>query len=438
MAKIYIQTMGCSANIAESELMMGLLQEGGFQIVDDIEQSNINVINICTVKGNNHALKEIRKIKGQYPGKKMIVAGCITRDIINPIRKITQDAALINTHNFHRVVEAVEEILLGNTLEALTREQELKVGKPKIRTNNVIGIVPIASGCDDFCAYCSVKLIKGKIFSYPEEHIVREVEKNIANGCKEIWLTSQDNGAYMLDKGERKLPELLNNVLNLKGDFKVRLGMLNPRHVIEMVDSLIEIFQNEKMFKFIHIPVESGNNEILGRMNRKYNIFQYMELTEKLRRYIKDITIANDIIVGFPSETEAQFHDTLEFIQKTEPDILNISRFSARPNTKAEKMKDQISGEKKKERSSILAELFNNISLKRNQKWIGWEGKIIIDEIGKNNTFVGRNFAYKPVIVKGNLNLGDEVEVTVDKAAIHNLRATLIKDDPNGLIELKA
>lgn len=431
MTKIYIQTMGCSANLAESELMMGLLQEAGFKITDDIEYSDVNVINICTVKGNYNALREIRKIKEQYPGKKMVVAGCITREIVEPIRKIDQDAALINTHNFYRITNAIEEILQGNALEALTQEREFKVGKPKLKTNKVIGIVPIASGCDDFCTYCSVKLIKGNIFSYPEEYIVKEVEKNIIHGCKEIWLTSQDNGAYMLDKGGRRLAKLLDKIMKIEGNFKVRLGMLNPRHIPEMIDDLIQIFQDNKMFKFLHIPVEAGNNEVLGKMNRKYHVFQFKEIVEKFKKYVKDITIATDIIVGFPSETETQFHDTLELIQEIKPDVLNIARFSPRPNTMAAKMKDQVPGEKKKERSKMLTELFHRITLKNNQKWIGWKGDIIIDEIGKNETFVGRNFAYKPVIVKGNYNLGDKIGVTINEATLFDLRATPNIDESN-------
>lgn len=437
MTKVYIQTMGCSANVAETELMMGLMQEAGFKIVDEMEYSDVNVINICTVKGNYHALREIRKIKEQYKDKKMVVAGCITKEIVEHIRKIDQDAALINTHNFHRIVDAIEEGLQGNVLEALTQERELKVGKPKIKINKVIGIVPIASGCADFCAYCSVKLIKGNIYSYPEEYIIKEIEKNISHGCKEIWLTSQDNGAYMLDKGERKLAKLLEKIIKIEGDFKVRLGMLNPRHIPPMLDDLIKVFQDNKMFKFLHIPIEAGNNEILGKMKRKYTVFQFKEIVEKFKRYVKDITIATDIIVGFPSETESQFHDSLDLVQEIKPDVINIARFSARPNTLAAKMKDQISGEKRKERSRRLTEIFLRIALKENKKWIGWKGKIIIDEIGKNNTFVGRNFAYKPVIVKGNYNLGDEIEVTIDEVTSHDLRATPnINNDNEELIQI--
>ena len=423
MTKVYVQTHGCSANLVESEAMMGLLTKAGMHIVDEMEYSDVNIINICTVKGPSVPLREIRKFTEQFPDKKLIVAGCITKDIIPQIRKINQNAGLINTHNVHRIVEAVEESLQGNILEALTQERPLKVNLPKIRTNKVIGIVPIASGCDDFCTYCSVKLIKGNIFTYPEAYVVNEVKKNIEQGCKEIWLTSQDNGAYGLDTGERKLAVLLNEILdNVEGDYKIRLGMINPRHVMSMIDDLIKIYQDDRMFKFLHIPIESGNNEILGKMKRKYSVHDFKEMVDRFRRYVKNITIASDMIVGFPTETELQFQDSLHLIQDVKPDILNIARFSARPNTAAARM-EQLPGSIKKERSRALTELFTTLALKQNKKWIGWQGKIIIDEVGKNNTWIGRNFAYKPVIVKGNFNLGDEVGVDIKDATTYDLRA---------------
>ena len=427
MTKVYVQTHGCSANLVESESMMGLLTKSGFKMVDDMEYSDVNIINICTVKGLSVPLREIKKFTEQFPSKKLIVAGCITRDIIPQIRKINQNASLINTHNIPRIVEAVEESLQGNILEALTQERIIKVELPKVRTNKVIGIIPIASGCDDFCTYCSVKLIKGNIFTYPESYIVKEVKKNIRQGCKEIWLTSQDNGAYGLDTGKRRLVNLLNEILdNVEGSYKIRLGMINPRHVMSMIDDLIQIYQDDRMFKFLHIPIESGNNEILGKMKRKYNVHEFKEMVDKFRRYVKDVTISTDIIVGFPTETELQFQDSLNLIQDIKPDLVHIARFSPRPNTAAARLKGQTNECIKKERSKALTELFSNIAIKENKKWIGWQGKIIIDEVGKNNTLIGRNFAYKPVIIKGNFDLGDKIEVKIKDATAYDLRATAI------------
>ena len=276
MTKIYMQTHGCSANLVESEAMLGLIRKSGLQIVDEMEYSDVNIINICTVKGLSVPMREIKKFTEQFPEKKLVVTGCITKDIIPQIRKVNQEASLINTHNIHRIVEAIEESLQGNVLEALTQERINKVVLPKVRTNKVIGIIPIASGCDDNCTYCSVKLIKGNIFTYPESYIVNAVSTNVDHGCKEIWLTSQDNGAYGLDTGKRRLPNLLKEILNnVPGNYKIRLGMINPRHVIGMIDELIEIYQDDRMFKFIHIPIEAGNNEILGKMKRKYTIHDF-------------------------------------------------------------------------------------------------------------------------------------------------------------------
>ena len=426
MTNIYIQTHGCSANFAESEAMTGLLTKAKFNIVDNMENSDVNIINICTVKGNATALKEIRKFTEQFPDKKLIVAGCITKDIIPQVRKINQEACLVNTHNIHRIVEAIEESLQGNVLEALTQERVNKADLLKLRTNKVIGITPIASGCADFCAYCSVKLIKGNIFSYPEAHVVNEVERNVRQGCKEIWLTSQDNGAYGLDTGKRKLVNLLNEILDkVEGNYKIRLGMINPGHVISMINELTQIYQDERMFKFLHIPAESGNNEVLGKMRRKYNVHEFKETINKFKRYVKDITIATDIIVGFPTETELQFQDSLHLIQEIKPDVLNISRFSPRPHTLAARMK-QLPSNIKKERSKILTELYINTALKQNKKWLGWKGMIIIDEVGKDNTWVGRNFAYKPVIIKGNFNFGDEVNVKIKDASAYDLKADVL------------
>ena len=421
-----MQTHGCSANLSDSETMMGLLSKAGFDIVGNIEDSDVNILNICTVKGNSTALKEIKKFTEQFPGKKLVIAGCISRDIIPLIRKINQESSLINTHNIHRIRDAVEESLQGNVLEALTYERVDKAELPKIGTKKIIGIVPIASGCADFCAYCSVKLIKGNIISYPEDNIIKEIKRNVGQGRKEIWITSQDNGAYGLDTEGNKLPNLLNHILNeVEGNYKLRLGMINPRHVISMADELIQIYQDGRVFKFLHMPVESGNNEILGKMRRRYNVHEFKDTVNNFRRYVKDLTIATDIIVGFPTETELQFQDSLHLVQEIKPDALNISRFSARPNTVAARM-EQVSSNIKKERSKALTELFIDIALKQNAKWIGWKGKILIDEIGKDNTWVGRNFAYKPVIVRGNFDLGQEINVEVKDCSAYDLKADIL------------
>ncbi|MBI2208153.1 tRNA (N(6)-L-threonylcarbamoyladenosine(37)-C(2))-methylthiotransferase [Candidatus Woesearchaeota archaeon] len=427
MTNIYIQSQGCSANLVEAQSMTGLLSEAGFRIVSEME-SDVNILNICALSGNSAPLREIKKFSEQYPDKKLIVTGCITGDLIRPIRELNESASLINTHNIHRVVEAVEESLQGNILEALAHEQRIKDSLPKIKTNKIIGIIPIANGCADNCAYCSSKLVKGNIFSYPEAYVVDEVKKAVDDGCKEIWLTSEDNGAYGLDNNEYKLPALLNAILEkAPGNYKIRLGAANPRHVLAMIDELIAAYRDDRMFKFLHIPAESGNNEILGKMDRKYSVHDYKQIVEKFRRYIPDITIASDMIVGFPTETELQFQDSLHLIQDVKFDILNIARYSSMHKPAGAGMEGQVPVNIRNERSREMTELFERIALHKNRNWIGWEGSIIVDEKGKDNTMVGRNFAYEPVVVPGSCNLGQEVYVKILYATPYDLRGKVIE-----------
>jgi len=200
MNKIHFETQGCSANAAETEMMQGLLKKAGYDIVANSNESDVDVVNICTVKGNKTALRQIQKTEQ----KKTIIAGCITHHIIPEIRKIKPHASLLNTHNIQHITEVVEETLNGNTIEFLEKTPQDKVGLPRVRKNPIVGITPILNSCNSFCTFCSTRLVKGKLYSYPQEKIVADIKQSISEGCKEIWITSQDNSAYMLDK-EKKI-----------------------------------------------------------------------------------------------------------------------------------------------------------------------------------------------------------------------------------------
>ena len=243
---IYFKTHGCSTNFSESEVMMGLLEEAGFKIVERPEPADVIIINVCTVKGEFTAVKSIRGTLDEFPGKKFIVAGCLTPALVRDIREMAEDASLINTNNIKKIVEVVEEVVNDNVIEAIAGDmQEAKIGMPKVRINSVAGIVPILSGCSNECSYCSVKLIKGKLVSYPKEDILKEVKDALSlDGCKEIWITSQDNASYNLDKEGILLPDLLKEVLAIDRQFMVRLGMMNPSNVLPILDELIEVYKN--------------------------------------------------------------------------------------------------------------------------------------------------------------------------------------------------
>ncbi len=407
--------------------MLGLLEKAKFEIVQEAENADILVINICTVKGEETALRNIRKLNEEFPGKKLIVAGCITKIILKEARKIKEDVSFINTQNIKSIIEVVEEVINDNLIEATGRDEYKKINMPKIRKNPIVGIIPILNSCANYCSYCSVKYVKGKLFSYEMQDIETEASKCLTHGCKELWITSQDNAAYMLEKEKvSKLPELINKITAIDKKFFIRIGMMNPTHLLDIMGPMIEAYKNNKVFKFLHVPAQSGNNEILKLMKRNYQVDDFKKIIEEFRKNIPNITISTDIIVGFPTETEEQFNDSLNLIKEIKPGVLNISRFQARPGTEAAKMDGQINGGITKDRSRMLTDIFTNISRMQNEKWLNWKGEILIDEKGKNDTWVGRNVAYKPVIVRGNVKPGDTINVKINSVTSYDLRGEII------------
>jgi MiaB-like tRNA modifying enzyme len=421
MTKIYIKTYGCALNKSDSELMAGLLEKAKFGITKDIEEAFIVIINTCTVKGPTETkfFNYLEKIKEKYPYKKIIITGCISQTDPEKL----EGYSLLGTSQITNIVQLVEETIHDNPIAMLTKETLPRLNLLKIRTSPVIEIIPICEGClGSPCTYCKVKSARGKLRSYPKEEIIKQAKQAIKDRIPEIWITAQDTGCYGKDINSN-LPELLKEIIQLPSSFKIRLGMLNPNHVISFLDELIEIYKSDKIFKFLHIPVQSGNNEILKAMKRKYTAEQFKEIIDKFKKEIPEITIATDIICGFPGETEEQFYDSLELIKQIKPAVLNISRFWPRPKTKAAEMENQIHGNETKRRSSLMTDIFHNIARMQNERWLGWQGEVLIDEKGKDETWIGRNFAYKPVIVEGNYKLGDTLNVKIKKVTPFDLRA---------------
>jgi MiaB/RimO family radical SAM methylthiotransferase len=206
----------------------------------------------------------------------------------------------------------------------------------------------------------------------------------------------------------------------------MRVGMMNPFTALKNLDSIIQGFDNPKIYKFLHLPVQSGDNDILKKMDRKYYVEDFLKIIKKFRVNYPNITISTDIIVGFPTETEEQFQSTVNLLKKVKPDITNITRFSARPFTKAKSMDGRIKTEVVKQRSKILTELCNNISKENNEKHVGKKYSILITEKGKNNTLVGRTDDYKPVVIKEKTALGDLINAEITEAAPTYLVGSII------------
>ena len=426
MAKIFIETFGCSANYNNSEIMAGLLIEAGHKIIKKAENSDLIIVNTCTVKlpTENKVKKSIKNFLNI--NKKIIIAGCMPEVQKDLLKAIAPYASLVGVHHTKEIVSAVEKTIKGNLIDLTEKRNETKLNLPELRKNKVIQIVQISEGCNGKCTYCIVRLAKGKLFSYPEDEIIKQVKSAVKSGCKEIWLTSQDTAAYGQDI-KTNFVSLLKKIINVKGDFKVRIGMMDPNNLVLILDDLISLMKSDKIFNFLHIPVQSGNDEILKAMNRLYTADELKIIIAKLIKEIPEITISTDMICGFPGETEEQFADSIKLIKEIKPDVLNISRFWPRPGTKAALMENQVHGSIKRERSQLITKEFNKICTDKNKKWLSWEGEILVDEIGQEGSFIGRNYCYKPVVIKSKENLlGKKANVKVIKTTNHTLRGKII------------
>jgi threonylcarbamoyladenosine tRNA methylthiotransferase CDKAL1 len=423
MTRFFINTYGCSANVADSERMAGLLQKADFKLVEDIKDADVVIFNTCTVKGPSESafFKNLEYFKRDYPYKLVVVAGCIPQADPQKLKQYS----IVGTQSIHRIVEVVEESLNDNVLQILGNDEIPPLDMPKVRKNPVVEIIPINRGCLGACTFCKTKKARGNLISYSIEEIVEVAKKALIEGVKEIWLTSQDTFCYGFDIGSN-INELLKPLVALSGDFKIRIGMGNPDHLPKIQDELIELYKHPKIFKFLHLPLQAGHNNTLKEMKRRYTVQQFRDAVDAFRKAIPEINLMTDIIVGYPTETEEHFWGTLQAVRRLNPDSINISRFWPRPGTPAAELK-QLQGEEVKRRSMVLTDIFHNISALQNERWKEWEGSILIDEKGKGEgQWIGRNYAYKQIIVEGDYKLGEKLDVKIVRAERFCLKGILL------------
>lgn len=421
MAKIWVEAYGCSASFADSEMISGLVVNGGHTLAENENDSDLSVIVTCSVKDVT-AHKMVHRIK-KLKSNPLVVAGCLPKAEQSTVEKFSSKASLLGPNSLGKTLDVINSTLNGIRKVELADTDVSKIGLPKIRLNPAVGIIEIASGCMSECTFCQTKIAKGDLQSYRVGDIVRQVQREIEDGCVEIWLTSTDNGCYGLDIGS-SLPELVQNVSDIEHDFMIRVGMMNPMYLPRIKGNLLESFANDRVFKFLHIPVQSGSDKVLKDMKRLHTSKIFYDVNSAFRERFDRFTIATDIIVGFPTETEEDFAKTVDLINETRPDVVNLSRYSARPGTKAAQM-EQMDVIEVKRRSKIVFDTAKKISQQRNEEWIGWKGEVLFDEVSDGIT-KGRNFAYKQIITDDKVRLGKKAIVKIDGAAPNGLYGTIV------------
>ncbi|RLF29666.1 MAG: hypothetical protein DRN05_01100 [Thermoplasmata archaeon] len=415
--KIYVEDYGCTANKNDTSILLGILKQDRHRIVKKIDDADVLILVTCTVIGTTEQRMLSRLKVFKKTNKKLVVTGCMAAVQPDLIRSIAPDAKILPPRYNHHILDIITE------KKDIAFVEKNKTLMPKYY-HGITAPIAIAEGCTSSCSYCITRFARGKLTSYPIHEIIQDIHAALKQGCKEIQITAQDTASYGLDTGSN-LARLLSEICSIKASFKIRVGMMNPFTTLKNLDSILEAYADNKIYKFLHLPVQSGDNTILKRMNRGYTVEDFMGIIRRFRKRYPEITIATDIIVGFPGETKEHFQHTIDLIKKTKPDVVNITRYSTRPYTEAKKMK-KIPTDIVKERSKKLTEICKKIAETNNLRHVGKKYDILIVEKGKNNTYIGRTENYKPIVIKEKVKIGSFVTVEIENAETTHLVGKLI------------
>ena len=439
MKTVYIKTFGCAHNMADSEVMAHYLHLADYKVtgleqevhennksyqekeVDLMSEADIIVFNTCTVK-NPSDDKFFSQLNKQ--NKPCIITGCIPQSQRN--QEWLKKYSCLGVEQLDAVVEVVDETLNGNIVHRLGKAKRLKdrTFLPSLRRNKHVAIIPILQGCLGHCTYCKTKFARGSLKSYPMESIIEQVRSAKAQGVHEMWMVSEDNGAYGLDIGT-DFPTLLRELAKIQGNFRIRVGMFNPEYAYKYKEELAEILQEDIFYKFLHIPIQAGNNQVLVDMVRPYTKEEWRESVEYIKSKIPIIRFSTDIICGFPTESDEAFSETMEILKEVPMDVINISKFYPRPETKAASMK-QLSSKVIKARSKELHDWFEEQN--RNKQFLGKTVEAFFVEKGnKENSYIGHTKEYRQVIIFSEEDvLGKTLQVQVNEVTRDDLRGEVI------------
>ncbi len=424
---IYVENYGCTSNKYDLEIMLGLLEQAGHMVVADPSEADVFLINTCAVKKASQD-RMLHRI-GSLRGKPLIVSGCLPKIDLRAIERAAPDYyAVMDPQSIAGIANLVEHAdQAPRNLKHFSDKPPLKPTLPKIRMNRFVEIVQIAEGCLGDCSYCCARLARGCLTSFPKKLIVERVADAVSFGAREIWLTAQDTGAYGIDM-DTNLTDLLEDLIQIPGDFKLRLGMMNPNFAVDMLEDLCEILESPRAYKFLHVPVQSGSDEVLKDMRRRYQVDEFIRLVENIRSRIPNITLSTDLIVGYPTETDEDFELTIDLLDETKPDITNISRYTRRPRTTAAQL-DPIPPNIVTTRCKTISMIGSKMSLESNRRMIRQIHQLTVTDKTRQGKPIGRTDNYKRTIVNGDKELGSEVEIQVTSAHKRYLEAVPTHQD---------
>lgn len=406
MATYHIETYGCTSNRGESRAIERRLRDAGHYPVEGPDRADVAILNTCTVveKTERNMLRRAAELDDLTAD--LIVTGCMALAQAEAFESADIDARICHW-------DEVPEAVTNGECPTTTPDAE-----PIL--DGAIGILPIARGCMSNCSYCITKFATGRVESPSIEENVAKARELVGAGATEIRVTGQDTGVYGWDTGERKLPELLDRISDIDGKFRVRLGMANPGGVHGIRDSLADVFAaNPKLYNFIHLPVQSGSDEVLEDMRRQHRVEQFEEIVATFDDRLDEWTLSTDFIVGFPTESPADHDQSMALLSRIRPEKVNVTRFSKRPGTDAADMKG-LGGTLKKERSREMSETALEVVGETYASMVGTRREVTAIEPGTGDSIKCRDGAYRQVIVtdatERGIEVGDVFDVEITAA----------------------
>jgi MiaB/RimO family radical SAM methylthiotransferase len=423
--KVFIETYGCTFNQGDSQIIAGLLNENNVEIVDNIWDCEIAIINTCYVKNptENKVSNRIKKLQEIYPDKKIIVSGCMVEIDPEKLDKIAPKSSWIGPHQISKSFDVVKKTAAGEIVREFGLSKDLKVGVSKLRFDKFIHIIQICEGCLGVCSYCCTRFARGPLHSYSIDEIVKEADLAIKNGCVEIQLTAQDTAAFGKDNNQ-SLSSLISKVTSLEGKFRIRIGMMHPKNVSDDLDNLVNSFKNEKVYKFLHLPIQSASNKVLKDMQRGHTVNEFKNIVKKFKEEIPNMTIATDIIVGYPTETEEDFQKTTNLLKDIKPGLIHISKYKHRKGATSSLL-DEIPNKVMKKRSKYLTAIKSEITSEENKQLLNFTLKVLVVKVGKKSGFICKTDSYIPVVVN-DATIGTFIKVKIKQTTSTYLKGERI------------
>lgn len=390
--RVHFETHGCTTNLGDTRIMQGILEQQGHTLVSTPEEADVLVLNTCTVVQTTDQNMQNVLEKWRRQGKRIVAAGCMAAAQPELLRKTAPEAQLLAPRHLHHIEDAV-------TGRDYTPEYAPKAGLPRA-TGETDVVVPLAEGCLFSCSYCLTKKARGTQTSYPLKDLVADIREALNQGAIEVKLTSQDTSGYGADTGT-DLAHLVREITQIGGEFRVRVGMMHPRTAHRILDPLLDAMDHPNVYKFLHLPIQTGSPRILKAMRRGHTMQEFWDVTEAFRDRFPQGTVSTDIIIGFPGETPKDHEATLDLLRRLQAEHVNITRFSPRPDTDAPALPGRVPTQNAKERSREATRLVMELMGKKNRERIGQLLDVFILEPGKKEgSMLARGPAHEVVAVQ--------------------------------------